>query len=176
MVVEWSQGFEPVFDERARLLILGSHPGVPSLKKGQYYGNPGNAFWRVVFAALQVEDPLEYGERLAVLQAHGIALWDVYGQAEREGSYDHKISEWVLNDFSRVLKAADIGLIIANGQTAFKETQKHPIFADYEVASALSTSGLNNGREAERMAQWTQLIRQGLGRYDASDDRSNKRL
>ena len=57
--MEWSQGFEPVFDEGARLLILGSHPGVPSLKKQQYYGNPGNAFWRVVFAALRVEDPVD---------------------------------------------------------------------------------------------------------------------
>ena len=160
--MEWSQGFEPVFDEGARLLILGSHPGVPSLKKQQYYGNPGNAFWRVVFAALRVEDPVDYALRLAVLKAHGIGLWDVYAQVEREGSYDHTISQQVLNDFDRVLKVADIKLVIANGQTAYKETQKHAVFNDYEVASALSTSGLNNGREAQRMAQWTQLIRRGL--------------
>ena len=160
--MEWSQGFEPVFDEGARLLILGSHPGVPSLKKQQYYGNPGNAFWRVVFAALRVEDPVDYVQRLAVLKAHGIGLWDVYAQVEREGSYDHTISQQVLNDFDRVLKVADIKLVIANGQTAYKETQKHAVFNDYEVASALSTSGLNNGREAQRMAQWTQLIRRGL--------------
>lgn len=161
--MEWSQGFEPVFDQGARVLILGSHPGVPSLKKQQYYGNPGNAFWRVVFAALRVEEPVDYHERLTVLKAHGLALWDVYAQVEREGSYDHTISQEVLNDFERVLKVADIQLIIANGQTAYKETQKHAIFAEYEVASALSTSGLNNGREAQRMAQWTQLIRRGLG-------------
>ena len=160
--MEWSQGFEPVFDEEARLLILGSHPGVPSLKKQQYYGNPGNAFWRVVFAALRVEDPVDYALRLAVLKAHGIGLWDVYAQVEREGSYDHTISQQVLNDFDRVLKVADIKLVIANGQTAYKETQKHAVFNGYEVASALSTSGLNNGREAQRMAQWTQLIRRGL--------------
>ncbi len=160
--MEWSQGFEPVFDEGARLFILGSHPGVPSLKKQQYYGNPGNAFWRVVFAALRVEDPVDYALRLAVLKAHGIGLWDVYAQVEREGSYDHTISQQVLNDFDRVLKVADIKLVIANGQTAYKETQKHAVFNDYEVASALSTSGLNNGREAQRMAQWTQLIRRGL--------------
>ena len=160
--MEWSQGFEPVFDEGARLLILGSHPGVPSLKKQQYYGNPGNAFWRVVFAALKVEDPVDYALRLAVLKAHGIGLWDVYAQVEREGSYDHTISQQVLNDFDRVLKVADIKLVIANGQTAYKETQKHAVFNGYEVASALSTSGLNNGREAQRMAQWTQLIRRGL--------------
>lgn len=160
--MEWSQGFEPVFDEGARLLILGSHPGVPSLKKQQYYGNPGNAFWRVVFAALRVEDPVDYALRLAVLKAHGIGLWDVYAQVEREGSYDHTISQQVLNDFDRVLKVADIKLVIANGQTAYKETQKRAVFNGYEVASALSTSGLNNGREAQRMAQWTQLIRRGL--------------
>lgn len=161
--MEWSQGFEPVFDERARVLILGSHPGVPSLRKQQYYGNPGNAFWRVVFAALAVEDPVDYGERLELLLANGLGLWDVYAQVEREGSYDHKIAYNVLNDFERVLKEADIQLIIANGQTAYKETQKHAVFAEYEVVGALSTSGLNNGRERERMAQWTALLRRGLG-------------
>lgn len=161
--MEWSQGFEPVFDERARVLILGSHPGVPSLRKQQYYGNPGNAFWRVVFAALAVEDPVDYGERLELLLANGLGLWDVYAQVEREGSYDHKIAYNVLNDFERVLEAADIQLIIANGQTAYKETQKHAVFAEYEVVGALSTSGLNNGRERERMAQWTALLRRGLG-------------
>lgn len=160
--MQLSEGFSPIFDQQTRVLILGSHPGVPSLKKRQYYGNPGNAFWRVVFAALGIEDPVAYDARLALLKAHGIGLWDVYAQVEREGSYDHKISAHVLNDFESLLNATDIQLIIANGQTAYKETQKHAIFADYQVASALSTSGLNNGREVERMAQWQAFIRRGL--------------
>ena len=40
--------FPPVVDGRTRLLILGSLPGDASLKAGQYYGHPRNAFWRLI--------------------------------------------------------------------------------------------------------------------------------
>lgn len=164
--MELTQGFEPVVNEQTRVLILGSHPGVPSLRKRQYYGNPGNAFWRVVFNALEVVDPVNYTQRLEMLLSHNIGLWDVYDTVERKGSLDVNIKNETLNDFERVLKAADIQLIIANGKTAYKEIQKHPIFEPYEVISALSTSGLNNGRELERMEQWTRAIRDGLSQGD----------
>lgn len=163
--MEHSKGFQPVVNKQTRVLILGSHPGVPSLRKQQYYGNPGNAFWRVVFNALQVDDPMDYLERLETLLAHSIGVWDVYATAEREGSLDSKIKSNTLNDFEQVLELANIQLIIANGKTAYQEVLKHPIFQPYEVISALSTSGLNNGRERERMAQWTKAIRYGLSKH-----------
>lgn len=162
--MEHSKGFQPVVNKQTRVLILGSHPGVPSLRKQQYYGNPGNAFWRVVFNALQVDDPMDYLERLETLLAHSIGVWDVYATAEREGSLDSKIKSNTLNDFEQVLELANIQLIIANGKTAYQEVLKHPIFQPYEVVSALSTSGLNNGRERERMEQWTKAIRYGLSK------------
>lgn len=162
--MEETQGFGPVVNEYTRVLILGSHPGVPSLRKQQYYGNPGNAFWRVVFSALEVMDPINYTDRLNLLLSHGIGIWDVYDKVERKGSLDSNIKNETLNDFERVLNVADIQLIIANGKTAYNEVQKHSIFEPYEVVSALSTSGLNNGRELERMAQWTGAIRDGLSR------------
>ena len=160
--MEETYSFGPVVNQGTRILILGSHPGVPSLRKQQYYGNPGNAFWRIVFNALEVPDPVDYQERLDTLQAHGIGLWDVYATAQREGSLDHKIKNPTLNDFETVLKSLRIKLIIANGKTAYKEIFKHPVLHSYEVVSALSTSGLNNGREKERMEQWTQAIRSVL--------------
>ena len=163
--MEHSKGFQPVVNKQPRVLILGSHPGGPSLRKQQYYGNPGNAFWRVVFNALQVDDPMDYLERLETLLAHGIGVWDVYATAEREGSLDSKIKSNTLNDFEQVLELANIQLIIANGKTAYQEVLKHPIFQPYEVVSALSTSGLNNGRERERMEQWTKAIRYGLSKH-----------
>ena len=43
-------GFEPVFDERSRVLVLGSFPSVLSRANDFYYGNPQNRFWRVMAA------------------------------------------------------------------------------------------------------------------------------
>src|SRR5699024_373806 len=160
--MEETHSFGPVVNQGTRILILGSHPGVLSLRKQQYYGNPGNAFWRDVFNALEVPDPVDYQERLDTLQAHRIGLWEVYATVQREGSLDHKIKNQTLYYFEVVLKGIQLKLIIANGKTAYKEIIKQPVFQSYDVVSALSTSGFNNGREKERMEQWTQAIRSVL--------------
>ena len=57
-------GFEPVFDERSRVLVLGSFPSVLSRANAFYYGNPQNRFWRVMAACLGVPVPPNEGDSL----------------------------------------------------------------------------------------------------------------
>ena len=78
-------------DENARVLILGSMPGAESLRQQQYYAFKHNAFWRIMgeLYGFPVETP--YPERLAILKAHRIALWDVLAECERPGSLDSSI-------------------------------------------------------------------------------------
>ena len=60
-----SHGFEPVFDGRSRVLVLGSFPSVLSRENAFYYGNPQNRFWRVIAACAGEPVPPNEGEPLS---------------------------------------------------------------------------------------------------------------
>jgi G:T/U-mismatch repair DNA glycosylase len=82
------QGLPPIGSLDARLVILGNMPSVLSLASGQYYGNPRNAFWRIVGELFGCAPDAPYEQRVAMLDRHGIAVWDVLKHCRRIGSLD----------------------------------------------------------------------------------------
>ena len=99
------QGLAPVVGPGAKLLVLGSFPGVASLTAQQYYAHPRNQFWPILSAlwGLQGDDALSalpYAARLPMVQARGLAIWDVYAGCVREGSLDSAIRNAVPNDIA----------------------------------------------------------------------------
>ncbi len=116
-----SVGFAPVAGADARVLILGTLPGVASLAHGQYYAQPRNAFWHIMAVVAAAGPSLPYEERLRRLVAHRFALWDVCASATRPGSLDSSIQKDSvrLNDFRPFLSShQDIHLICFNGAKA----------------------------------------------------------
>ena len=108
----------PVWDERSRILILGSFPSVKSREGQFFYHHPRNRFWRVLAAVLGCEVPGTIPEKKAMLLAHGVALWDVIASCEITGSSDSSIRNAVPNDVGPI--AAQVQAILCNGQTAFR--------------------------------------------------------
>jgi hypoxanthine-DNA glycosylase len=98
------QGFPPVVDDDARVLILGSFPSALSLEAHQYYANPRNAFWPITGELFGFEPSAPYESRLAALRSRGIALWDVLHRCRRVGSADSAIDSksLVVNDFAEL--------------------------------------------------------------------------
>lgn len=96
------RSFPPVEDQRARILILGSMPGVASLRAGQYYAHPRNLFWRLLCDVFEADPAMPYAKRIALLKVNRIALWDVLASCDREGSLDSAIDDRsaVANDFA----------------------------------------------------------------------------
>jgi hypoxanthine-DNA glycosylase len=111
------ESLPPVLRRDARLLILGSFPGVASLRAGQYYAHPRNQFWPILGGLLGhslAERP--YLERIACLQEHRIGLWDIYASCVRPGSLDSSIRDAVPNDLRRLLDLApSLRLVLHNG-------------------------------------------------------------
>jgi hypoxanthine-DNA glycosylase len=80
-----------VFDERSRILVLGTFPSVMSRENRYYYGHPQNRFWRVLAAVFDCAVPQTTEEKRAMLLAHGVALWDVVQSCDITGSADSSI-------------------------------------------------------------------------------------
>lgn len=111
--------FKPIIDENSRILILGSIPSVKSLEKMQYYGNPRNQFWKLIYSIFNEEIDEFYDNRVGFLLKHRIALWDVICNCYREGSLDSKIKNARINDFKMLFKRyPNIRYIFFNGSKA----------------------------------------------------------
>jgi hypoxanthine-DNA glycosylase len=123
-------GFGPVADDRSRVLILGSMPGVASLEKHQYYGHPRNAFWPIMGELFGARPEIDYPLRLQRLLDRHVALWDVLMSCHRPGSLDADIRSGTeqVNDFSELLGSdTPVRAIFFNGMTAEKMFNQHVI-------------------------------------------------
>ena len=119
------QGLPPLLAANTRLVVLGSFPGVASLRAQQYYGHPQNQFWKIMGTLLSphVADVLAmpYAERAQWLLSQGVGLWDVYAACDREGSLDSHINNAQPNDLQSLRTRCPAMVAIAhNGAESFK--------------------------------------------------------
>ncbi len=119
MQADASEGFPPVAGADARVLILGSLPGVASLAAAEYYAHPQNAFWPIMNELVGACG--SYAHRCEMLIRSRIALWDVLKQSVRPGSMDAdiRLETAEANDFSGFFAAhRHIERICFNGKKA----------------------------------------------------------
>lgn len=153
-------GLPPVVDENTETLILGTLPSDMSLAAGQYYANPGNDFWKLAGAALDESlDGLSYEDKLAVLKANRIGLWDAFHTGFRPGSMDANMTETELNDFT-VLKelAPKLRLVCFNGKGAVG-AKESLVGLGYETCLLPSSSGANRRNQVWRLEEWCEAVR-----------------
>lgn len=159
--VSRKRSFDAVVDARTRVLVLGSLPGELSLARAQYYGNPQNRFWRLMSQVLGVElVPLAYEQRLAALLEHGVGLWDVVAEAQREGSLDARIRNHTGNDLVALASSLPrLTTIAFNGGTAARLGQR-ALGADaerYRVIALPSSSPAYTLAYEAKLSAWLAL-------------------
>ena len=122
-----AENFDAISKPDAKILILGSMPGIASLKVNQYYAHPRNAFWPIMGALLSEIWPDDFAQRYAKITAHKIALWDVIKYCRRTGSLDQNIENTsiIANDFGAFLQQhPKITTLFFNGQKAAQSFNK----------------------------------------------------
>lgn len=154
--------FPPLAAPDARILILGSMPGVASLQAQRYYAHPHNRFWPIMGELLGFDPALAYAERCTHLVAAGIAVWDVLQSCVRPGSLDADIdaASVIANDFAGFFAAhPQIRRVCFNGGAAEALFRRHvrPLLAagPVDFLRLPSTSPAHAGmRPAEKLAAW----------------------
>ena len=157
-------GFPPVIDKNTEILILGSLPSDISILKGEYYANPQNQFWNIIFTifnnGVQIVD---YKEKLTLLLKNKIGLWDVLTEANRPGSLDSNIKQEVLNDFSGLfIDYPKIKLLAFNGDKAFNLYVKNREgIAQKEMVRLTSSSPANTNKTVSlKIKEWQVALTQ----------------
>ncbi len=135
-------------------------PGAQSLALSEYYGNPRNHFWQLLFTICNEPYSTDYQTKKNLLLKNNIALWDVLQACERIGSLDSAILKEIPNEFNCFLKAhPHITHIFFNGQQAAKFFKKYvAIDSKYTLVTLPSTSPANAGFSFERKLEaWQQI-------------------
>lgn len=141
-----THGFDPVFDENTKILLLGTMPSPKSREQGFYYGHPQNRMWRVLCSVFETPLVKTTEEKKKFLLSHGIGMWDILKSCEIQGASDSSIQKEIPNDFDFILKKADIQEIFTTGRKAFQLYQKYLEQKTGIVAGYLpSTSPANCG-------------------------------
>jgi hypoxanthine-DNA glycosylase len=150
------EGLAPVVDARTRLIVLGSFPGIASLRAQQYYGHPRNHFWPILSALWGIDlVSVAYAEKLEAVRAHGLGIWDVYAACEREGSLDSAIANARLNDLAGLVRHAPKLEAIAHNGGESARTMRVTRALGLPVHRLPSTSPANASWSFERkLAAW----------------------
>jgi double-stranded uracil-DNA glycosylase len=165
-----SRGFGYVAHLDARVLILGSLPGKVSLERREYYAQSRNGFWRIMGELAGALPNLPYQERLRLLNASGIALWDVCAAGHRLGSSDSaiRLATVETNDFSGFLRThPGVKLICFNGRKAkeifdlkVRQEPRH-LFERIRYAVLPSTSPAHAAMTyEEKLSRWRSVLDQ----------------
>ena len=116
-----AQAFPPLYGDSPGILILGTFPSPLSRERGEYYGNPRNQFWRLLFGVFDLPyDRPDYAQKKSVLFANGVALWDVITACEPEGALDSGIRNPVYNTgLPAFIENHKINRVLFNGNNAY---------------------------------------------------------
>lgn len=157
----WKISFEPIIDEKCRILILGTLPSEESMRKQERYGHKTNQFWRLLFALFDKPLPESYEEKTSILVENNIAIWDVLHSAEGKGSLDSNLKNEKPNDFKTLFKEyPQIKYIFFTSTKASEFYKKYVGFDDTRIYVTLPSPSAANARMtfAQKLEKWQLLL------------------
>ncbi len=157
-----SHSFQPIIDNQATVLILGSFPSITSRQDDFYYMHPQNRFWKIL-TAIYHDDFLNatVEEKKRLLHKHKLALYDVIEQCRIEQSADHTITDVKPADIPALIKNTQITKILLNGRAAERLFLNHFPSLKNQAVYVPSTSPANARYTLDDLIQsWEPALRE----------------
>jgi len=149
-------------------------PGVESLRLHQYYANPRNQFWKLLYSLFDSEPCPDYEEKVSFIKSKNIALWDVIENCYREGSLDSNIRAEKVNDFPGLYAAyPNLKTVLFNGGKAYETYKKSIGFglpSESTFHKLTSSSPANTKRYEEKLKEWA-VVRNSLWHHVPQSNR-----
>lgn len=159
-------GLDPIIPDEPMVMILGSMPSVMSLENQEYYGNPRNHFWNILFEIFSRKPIFDYQKKIEFIKEKHIILWDVIGACYRKGSLDSAIIMEEPNDIGGVLENyPSVRLIACNGTKSFQTLKRNMDLnkmTSIKVIKLPSTSpipGKYTKSFAGKVEEWKQIVK-----------------
>lgn len=148
---------KPIYNEKSKILILGSFPSVKSREECFFYAHPANRFWRVIAKICGEGVPKTIEEKTRLILGNNFAVWDVIHSCEIVGSSDSSIKNVQPNDLTMLIKNSEIKHIFVNGKKAealYNKYLREQTGIDGVVLP--STSPANAAWSEEKLAEYWQ--------------------
>ena len=140
----------PIYNEKSKILILGSFPSPKSRENEIFYGNPQNRFWKVLSIIFNEPTPVTAEDKTNFLLNHHIALWDVIAECTITGASDYSIKNAKPNNLDLIFKKAKIKAVFTAGKTA---TKLYTQFFNKQSIYLPSPSPANFAYDLEKLVQ-----------------------
>lgn len=155
---EMKQGLAPWVGDNPLVLILGTFPGEKSLKSQAYYQDRAhNSFYKIMESLFQRTNGISDKDFLI---EHHIALWDCMGVANRKGSIDANITNYIPNEIEQFLFLhPSITTIILNGtgkttDMFFEHFNVKELSRHFKIKSLPSTANTNSIPFEDKLREW----------------------
>ena len=160
------EAFEPLAGEFPRILILGTFPSPLSRGRGEYYGNPRNQFWRIIYDVFSSDGGAAvgnafYAEKTALLLGNGVALWDVLTSCEAENALDSSIKNQVYNTaLPGYIASRGISTVLFNGGNACRFYRRGVGGTEQLAARVMPSTSPANARMRyeEKLVVWRDAL------------------
>ena len=136
----------PIYNNKSKILILGSIPSIKSRELNFYYAHTQNRFWKVMSKIFNIEINDDNNSKKHFLLNNNIALWDVIASCDIVGSSDSTIKNVKVNNINKIIQDSSIKAIFTTGKKAYDLYTKYCYPKTKIIANYLPSTSLANAK------------------------------